>query len=117
MGQQYRESTGRMEPRRPAEQRQPAGLGLPDHGGRAAPDLIALVEQALELADAAGLTFVSIDLCSALERLKAIADTAPPERCRDRAISRWADTPGQAEHAGPPGKSAADLAQSDRKSL
>ena len=33
------------------------------------PELIALVERALDTADAMGLAFVGLDLCSALEKL------------------------------------------------
>jgi hypothetical protein len=42
--------------------------------------LIALIEEALAMADASGLATVGIDLCSALERLKAIGDEIPVAR-------------------------------------
>jgi hypothetical protein len=48
----------------------------PGHGCGEIADLTNLVQQALTLADALELTFVGIDLCSALERLKSISDAA-----------------------------------------
>jgi len=42
-------------------------------------ELAALIEQAMAASDALGLTFVSIDLCSALARLQAIGMPAHPE--------------------------------------
>lgn len=48
--------------------------------GMSLPGLIELVEQALDLADTMGLTFVGLDLCSAREKLKdAKALEGPPE--------------------------------------
>jgi hypothetical protein len=47
-----------------------------DHAALA--DLSAMVEQALELADASGFGLVGIDLCSALERLQNLGE-APCE--------------------------------------
>jgi hypothetical protein len=49
---------------------------LPSYRLGAITDLTVLIEQALELADDLGLTFASIDLCSAMERLKDIGAAA-----------------------------------------
>lgn len=49
---------------------------LPRHRPGAIADLTVMIGQALELADDLGLTFASIDLCSAMERLKDIGAAA-----------------------------------------
>lgn len=52
----------------------PAATALPSGGQEAIADLAAMVERALDLADALGLGLVGIDLCSALERLNEIGE-------------------------------------------
>jgi hypothetical protein len=53
------------------------------HGSGGIVDLTGRIEQALKLADDMGLTFVSIDLCSAMERLKDIGAAAHSVESRD----------------------------------
>jgi hypothetical protein len=76
-------ATAGMQPRSPFEKRQPLDRGLPDQRREPTADLMALVEQALAMADAESLAHVGIDLCSALARLRDIADTAQREGQRD----------------------------------
>lgn len=52
------------------------------HDPAAISELAALIEQALAVSDASGLVFVSIDLCSALARLRAMGAPA-----RSQAVS------------------------------
>jgi hypothetical protein len=47
-------------------------------------ELTAAVEKALAIADALELSLVGIDLCSALERIKAMHPTANSEEMQDR---------------------------------
>ena len=79
MASQYLDAAGRTQARERVEKRQPLAGSLPDRSRKPSADLITLVEQALEMADAEGFACVGIDLCQALERLKAIAATAQTE--------------------------------------
>lgn len=40
---------------------------------------LRLVEQALELSDALGYTFASLDLCAAAEKIKAVTSQGPEQ--------------------------------------
>ena len=79
MASQYLDAAGRTQARERVEKRQPLAGSLPDRSRKPSADLTTLVEQALEMADAEGFACVGIDLCQALERLKAIAATAQTE--------------------------------------
>lgn len=51
---------------------------LPVDHGKSLAVLIALVQEALETSDAIGLPLVGIDLCTALEKLKALPEPHGP---------------------------------------
>jgi hypothetical protein len=74
------DTANRIEPNGFKETYESSIVGADDCGSAA--DLIALVQQALDVADAKGFIFVGIDLCSALERLKEMDDTARFKECR-----------------------------------
>lgn len=80
MAERLPDSLNWLEPSRRIETDAPAIFDAADCGSTA--DLIALVQQALAMADAKGLIFVGIDLCSALERLKEMGDTGQYRECR-----------------------------------
>ena len=55
-----------------------AASQLPGDHGKSLAVLIALVQEALETSDAIGLPLVGIDLCTALEKLKALPEPDGP---------------------------------------
>ena len=58
-------------------------IRLPSDDRGSITDLIALVERALEMADASGVDLVGVDLCSALERLRNMGAHPDPVGQRD----------------------------------